>query len=48
MLEQSNIDIIVELIGGSDGLALELAKNSLKKGKIFCNCKQSSNCKTWN
>ncbi|MDC3024483.1 homoserine dehydrogenase, partial [Alphaproteobacteria bacterium] len=35
MLDQSNIDIIVELVGGSDGLALELAKNSLKKGKYF-------------
>ena len=32
MLDQSNIDVIVELVGGSDGLALELAKNSLKKG----------------
>ena len=30
MLDQSNIDVIVELVGGSDGLALELAKNSLK------------------
>lgn len=35
MIEQANIDIIVELVGGSDGLALELAKNSIKKGKYF-------------
>ena len=35
MINNSKIDIIVELIGGSDGLALELAKKSLKKGKFF-------------
>ena len=35
MINNSKIDIIVELIGGSDGLALELAKQSLKKGKFF-------------
>mgnify|MGYP001300655817 CR=1 FL=1 len=35
MIEQSNIDIIVELIGGSDGLALRLALESLKNGKYF-------------
>ena len=31
MINNSKIDIIVELIGGSDGLALELAKKALKK-----------------
>ena len=38
MIEQSNIDIIVELVGGSDGLALKLALKSLKQRKIFYNC----------
>ena len=35
MTEQSNIDIIVELIGGSDGLALKLAEKTLKNRKYF-------------
>ncbi len=35
MTELPNIDIIVELIGGSDGLALKLAKESLKRRKYF-------------
>ena len=35
MTDQSNIDIIVELIGGSDGLALKLALKSLKQRKFF-------------
>ncbi len=35
MIDQSNIDIIVELIGGSDGLALKLALKSLKQRKFF-------------
>ena len=35
MIEQPNIDIIVELIGGSDGLALKLALKSLRNGKYF-------------
>ena len=35
MTEQSNIDIVVELIGGSDGLALQLALKSLRNGKYF-------------
>ena len=38
MIDQSNIDIIIELIGGSDGLALKLALKSLKQ-KSFYNCK---------
>ncbi len=35
MVKQPDIDIIVELIGGSDGLALKLAQNTLKEGKFF-------------
>ncbi len=35
MIENQDIDIIVELVGGSDGLALNLAKQSLKEGKFF-------------
>ncbi len=35
MTEQPNIDIVVELIGGSDGLALKLALKSLRNGKYF-------------
>ena len=35
MTDQSNIDIIVELIGGSDGLALKLALKSLKQKKFL-------------
>ena len=35
MIEDTKIKIIVELVGGSDGLALELAKKTLKKGKFF-------------
>ena len=35
MIKQSNIDIIVELVGGSDGLALELAEKTLSNGKYF-------------
>ncbi len=35
MTELPNIDIIVELVGGSDGLALKLAKKSLKRRKYF-------------
>ena len=36
MAKQPDIDIIVELIGGSDGLALELAKKvTLKKENIL-------------
>ncbi len=35
MVHEEKIDIIIELIGGSDGLALELAKESIKKGKYF-------------
>ena len=35
MVDNADIKIIVELIGGSDGLALELAKKTLKKGKFF-------------
>jgi len=35
MLNNPEIDVIVELIGGSDGLALELAEKSLRKGKSF-------------
>ena len=37
MTEQPNIDIVVELIGGSDGLALKLALKVLKM-VIFYNC----------
>ena len=33
MSETNEIDLIVELIGGSDGIALDLCKNSLIKGK---------------
>ena len=35
MTEFSDIDIIVELVGGSDGLALKLAEKSLINGKYF-------------
>ena len=35
MTELPNIDIIVELIGGSDGLALKLAKDHLKDVSIL-------------
>ena len=35
MIDDTEIKIIVELVGGSDGLALELAKQTLKKGKFF-------------
>lgn len=33
MAEKDGIDLVVELIGGSDGIALDLCKNSLIKGK---------------
>ncbi len=33
MSETNEIDLVVELIGGSDGIALDLCKNSLIKGK---------------
>ena len=33
MAETNEIDLVVELIGGSDGIALDLCKNSLIKGK---------------
>ena len=33
MVEKDEIDLVVELIGGSDGIALDLCKNSLIKGK---------------
>ena len=33
MAEKDEIDLVVELIGGSDGIALDLCKNSLIKGK---------------
>ena len=33
MSETNQIDLVVELIGGSDGIALDLCKNSLIKGK---------------
>ena len=33
MAENNEIDLVVELIGGSDGIALDLCKNSLIKGK---------------
>ncbi|MCF8473566.1 MAG: homoserine dehydrogenase [Emcibacter sp.] len=32
---RDDVDVIVELIGGSDGIAKELAKQSLTKGKSF-------------
>lgn len=35
MTELSDIDIIVELVGGSDGLALKIAEKSLINGKYF-------------
>ena len=35
MIDDTEIKIIVELVGGSDGLALDLAKQTLKKGKFF-------------
>ena len=35
MTEFSDIDIIVELVGGSDGLALKLAEKSIINGKYF-------------
>ena len=35
MIDDTEIKIIVELVGGSDGLALDLAKKTLKKGKFF-------------
>ena len=43
MTEQSNIDIIVELIGGSDGLALKLAEKTLKNGKYFVTANKALN-----
>ena len=33
MSETNEIDLVIELIGGSDGIALDLCKNSLIKGK---------------
>ena len=35
MATAEDIDVVVELIGGSDGPALTLARNSLKAGKAF-------------
>ena len=35
MTEQSNIDIIVELVGGSDGLAHKLAEKLLKMENVL-------------
>ena len=35
ILDKENIDTVIELIGGEDGLAYELAINSLKKGMNF-------------
>ena len=35
ILDKENIDTVIELIGGEDGLAYELAINSLKKGINF-------------
>ena len=35
MINNSEIDIIIELVGGSEGLALELAHQSLRGGKHF-------------
>ena len=35
MINNTEIDIIIELVGGSEGLALELANQSLRGGKHF-------------
>ncbi len=35
MLQQEDLDVVVELIGGSEGVALELARASLQAGKHF-------------
>jgi homoserine dehydrogenase len=35
LAEQDNVDCVVELIGGSDGTALDLARKSLAAGKSF-------------
>ena len=35
LAEQENIDCVVEMIGGSDGTALDLARKSLAAGKSF-------------
>jgi homoserine dehydrogenase len=35
LAEHSNADVIVELIGGSEGIALTLANNSISAGKAF-------------
>ena len=37
MIDDTEIKIIVELVGGSDGLALDLAKQTLKK-ESSCYC----------
>ena len=33
LVVQQDVDVVVELIGGADGVALNLCKNALKKGK---------------
>ncbi|WND01928.1 homoserine dehydrogenase [Temperatibacter marinus] len=35
LADHDGVDVVIELVGGSDGTALALARNTLKKGKAF-------------
>ena len=47
LTSKKNIDVIVELIGGSEGIAKKNCFFRIKKQKTCNYCKQSFNGKIW-
>lgn len=48
LTQLKDVDLVVELIGGSDGVALELAKKSLHNKKHFVTANKALLAKHWN